>query len=560
MKDVEFNLIDSPWIQVIGKRCDLKEVSIREVLLNSNEYTGIRGELPAQDAAIMRLLLAILLRVFLEKDQNGNNEPLTIEKDQTWVNIDPTDAFARWTALWEEGRFPAEPINEYLDTWHERFWLFHPEFPFYQVPDIQGTEYEAKKLNGSLSISENKNRLFRSRTDETKNILTYPEAARWLIYLNAYDDASGKPFKKNKAEKYPSTGVGWLGKIGLVYPEGKTLFQTLMLNLTFLKNGGEAWESGHPAWENDVPKREQRTQIPIPGNPTELLTLQSRRLLLKRAGGIVYGYTGLGGDFFSMLNADTEQMTAWVQEKNGKNTTGNRKPKKHDIDMAMWREFPSLIAGENDLRPGVIKWLEKLSMPGSPLAGKVINFRTVSIVYGDSNGSVEDIHSDSLGMHAGILAKLVDQNSGWIKEIKDQVQKCEYAAFCLRLLEKDILSASGSNLKEIPASASEQYFERIDIPFRRWLFSLDPDKDMEDLDDLVTKWEDTSRGIAMKIGESLAANAAPVAFTGRLAEKETGSRKKKKDQETDKVYVSTPEAFNRFSFLIWKTYPRKGDK
>ena len=38
---------------------------------------------------------------------------------------DEEEAVERWTDLWELGQLPEEPIREYLEKWHERFWLFH---------------------------------------------------------------------------------------------------------------------------------------------------------------------------------------------------------------------------------------------------------------------------------------------------------------------------------------------------------------------------------------------------------------------------------------------------
>ena len=64
-------------------------------------------------------------------------------------------------ALWELKRFPEQPIRDYLEQWKDRFWLFHPEWPFWQVPEAAiGTEYGAAKLNGEMSESSNKIRLF----------------------------------------------------------------------------------------------------------------------------------------------------------------------------------------------------------------------------------------------------------------------------------------------------------------------------------------------------------------------------------------------------------------
>lgn len=548
MKETEFNLIDSPWIRVLDKTCTTKEVSIRDALLDSHKYIGIRGDLASQDAAILRMLLAILLRVFLEKDQDGNYDPLVGEE------ADTESALERWTAIWESGKIPEAPVNEYLDKWHERFWLFHPEFPFFQVPNISGTKYESKKLNGRLSTSGNKHKLFRGeRTDETENILTYPEAARWLICLNAFDDASVKVAREDKSQKFPGSGVGWLGKIGLVYPEGETLFQTLMYNLTLLKDGEDPWAPGHPVWENDSPKREQRTEIAIPQNPVELLTVQSRRIILQREDGIVTGYVALGGDFFSLLNATTEQMTAWTVKKNGKRPTSDRMPKAHDIKKAAWREFPTLIMGEGGSSPGVVKWLEKLSQPGWPLADKVINFKTVTVTYGNSNGCREDLHGDSIGLHAGVLADLTKEESVWATRIKDEVERCEKTASWLNLLERDVRLASGDRPKTTHVSASEQYFEAVDAPFRRWLYSLDPSVSLEDSSDLFKEWQKTSMQIATDVAESLVREAGPAAFTGRWVQVETGKKTKGK-KEKEKKYFSSPNALNFFKYALRKTY------
>ena len=82
-----------------------------------------------------------------------------------------------------------------------------------------------------------------------------------------------------------------MGKLGLVYAEGKTLFETLMLNLILLKDGRQLWEEPAPVWELKTPKGAERTEIAMPNNQAELLTLQSRRLLLIREKEQVVGYT-----------------------------------------------------------------------------------------------------------------------------------------------------------------------------------------------------------------------------------------------------------------------------
>src|SRR5690606_5216521 len=113
----------------------------------------------------------------------------------------------------------------------DRFWLFHPERPFYQVAGMgKATDYSAAKLNGELAESGNKIRLFASRGGPAKGWLSYAESARWLLYVNGFDDTSAKPKRKG----LPSPGAGWLGKLGLVQAVGDNLFETLLLNLVLL--------------------------------------------------------------------------------------------------------------------------------------------------------------------------------------------------------------------------------------------------------------------------------------------------------------------------------------
>ena len=79
--------------------------------------------------------------------------------------------------------------------------------------------------------------------------MSYAQAARWLLYLNGYDDTSSKP----KTKGAPSVGAGWLGKLAPIQAVGSNLFETLMLNFILLKDGKELWEAPKPCWELDVP-------------------------------------------------------------------------------------------------------------------------------------------------------------------------------------------------------------------------------------------------------------------------------------------------------------------
>ena len=81
-----FLLTDEPWIRVMEPGCRFKEVSLRDALLNAHQYSALAGESPAQDAAMLRLLIAVAYTVFYRTDENG----------QPAVLRDAEDALDRW--------------------------------------------------------------------------------------------------------------------------------------------------------------------------------------------------------------------------------------------------------------------------------------------------------------------------------------------------------------------------------------------------------------------------------------------------------------------------------
>ncbi len=218
-------------------------------------------------------------------------------------------------------------------------------------------------MNGSLSESSNKIRLFPECTGIEKKRLSYAEAARWLLYVNAYDDTSAKPTKAGKTEnegKMPSPGAGWLGKIGFVCINGNNLFETLLLNFVLTDENDAIWTSCIPAWELETPRSKERTEISLPHDQAALLTVQSRRLILHRDGKYVTGYHLLGGDFFAKENAFTEQMTVWGTLKDKKGNVIGYQPRRHSKSRQLWRDFSSYLPTEKNVPiPGVIRWKRK---------------------------------------------------------------------------------------------------------------------------------------------------------------------------------------------------------
>ena len=548
MKEIEFNLIDEPWIRVMDSNCNIREVSLKEAILNAHRYTSLGGELPTQDIAVMRLMLAVLHTVYSRVDENGLDSPLgQIDDDESDEDADESEieekALERWRALWKKGRFSEKAICDYLNDWHERFWLFHPERPFGQVAGLKnGTEYEAPKLNGEISESSNKIRFFSIYSGEDKSTLTYSQAARWLLYLNAYDDTSSKPTKEGKAKaggKLPSPGIGWLGKLGLIYITGKNLFETLMLNLIMV-NEKRVQDIQKPLWEQEKVSDAERVEVTIPDNLAELYTLQSRRIILKRKDNKVESYKLLGGDFFQKENAFFEPMTVWTSPKKENDPST---PKRHDSSIQMWREFSVLFGKKRNA--GVISWFKNYLQAKNLLPRSFMLKTTITAVeYGDKDFFVKNVFSDSLTMHADLLSELGDD---WRNDIEIEIDRCSKAANEIAYLAKNLYIASGGSdskkdkhFSEIPNIVKPQLYYRFDIPFREWLRSIDPNNEDEEQKALIiSDWQATARRIAQEYAQELVNETDEFAIVGH---------------KINDVIYSSPKAMNSFRARLKKIY------
>ena len=528
MNTAEFNLLYEPWVAVITNQGVEKEVSLLDVFEHAHDYRSLAGELPTQDFAVLRLLLAVLYATFTRTDIDGTSGKID----------SPDKALIRWKQLWDRGSFPIEVIKSYLTSYEDRFWLFHPERPFYQVANLaQGTEYSGAKLIGDLSEGSNKPRLFPLRSGSGKETLGNSETTRWLLYLNGFDDTSAKPSARGVG--MPSPGAGWLGKLGLVAIEGENLFETLLFNFVLLNNKDEPFAISSATWELAEVRHKEREKITIPIDPLELLTLQSRRILLKRENGCVSGFLLLGGDFFTRENAFVEQMTTW---RNSTAKTDICIPKRHRESRQVWREFSSLLAeaSEQQHRPGVVSWMATLRK-ADILKHKLLRLRIAGIQFADKDFYVDGIISDSLTMSTGLLA---DLGEGWIIEIGNLLNKTDRCVWFLGILAQDIAKASGGSdeksIDGIKAAAQERAYFALDIPFRKWLAQLEPSND--DHDAQKEAWVRKMRKIIMDIANSLVEEAGEKAIRG--------ISKKTDDDKT--VSLNAPKALGRFKCNIAK--------
>ena len=529
----EFNLLDEPWILVKTRTGEVKEWSILEVFRYAHEAQHLAGELPTQDIAVMRLLLAIMHGAFITSD---------IDDDEM--------AIACWQEMWAEKKFMYEVVAEYLERYRERFWLFHPEQPFYQVANLKSVmdEYRIKnvkgykvkdeeklktvaRLIGDLFQSDHGQRLFPPRTGGKQGMLDYAEAARWLLHLNGFDDDSAK--------KPTPKGVGYLGQLGLVYAQGANLFETLMLNFVLLDDRNEVFadhETGsHAYWEKPVCTSIENL-IVQPMAQKDLLTMQSRRILLKRSSGKVIGYLSTMGDYFDKDQPLTnENMTLWrVDEKKG------IIPKLHKPDRQLWRDFSALLCkeDENNLNraAGVVRWLQFLEENDS-FFKDVIKICVVGVHYQlkGAGWQIVDYIQDSLQINSLLFKNL---GAKWISEINRVLGLTDKAVLTLGWLAADIAAAEGNSSKDYKTAAAqrtrEEGYHRLDEAFRNWLLSINASQD--EIAIKMSEWLLMAKKVIFHRGENLLEECSEEALTGFI----------KQDNDNKSERINAFGAFQKF--------------
>lgn len=242
-----FDLLQSPWVPCIQADGTTVELGLRDALAQAHELRELHGESPLVTAALYRLLLAVLHRVFGPANSD------------------------EWAALRTAGRWDASRLDAYLDRWRHRFDLFDPERPFYQAPDERVKPKSVISLIHDVASGNNPT-LFDHHTEAEGIALTPTQAARMLVAAQAFGlgGLSGLPQKFTDA---PCAG----GVIFLV--QGETLFETLALNLVRYADDAPLPRrpDDRPAWEMDDPFTPERT---VPRGYLDYLTWQNRRVLL----------------------------------------------------------------------------------------------------------------------------------------------------------------------------------------------------------------------------------------------------------------------------------------
>ncbi|WP_267882887.1 MULTISPECIES: type I-E CRISPR-associated protein Cse1/CasA [unclassified Streptomyces] len=516
-----FNLVREPWLPV--QRLDdgsVVEVSLRDVFARGEELRRIVGDVPTQEIALLRLLLAVLY--------DALDGPAEIED---------------WEELWA-GPEPFAAAVEYLDRYADRFELLDDKRPFFQVAGLRTSKGEVAPLSRIVADVPTGSALFSMRRPGVER-LSFAEAARWLVHAHAFDTSGIKSAmqgdeQRAKAGKVYPLGVGSLGLLGGVFAEGDSLRETLLLNLVALESAyrdgdfAERIEEDLPVWRRDAPygpgPRGDADGGPEPVGLRDLYTWQSRRVRLVAEGGAVTGVVlGYGDPLVQESPWLLEPMTAWrrsrAQEKKQQRPLFYT-PERHDPSRSAWRGIESLLPARGTaqdtghggeaaerLRSRIARWLTEVITEGELSPGKLVRLRTVGVQYGTQQSVIDEIVDDSVVLPVVTLHATNEVYGG---AAVDAVHDADNAVKALgQLAAHLVLAAGGERSEAARESVRSLGYGALDGPYRAWL------RDLARQPDVLAarqRWRETVRRHMLRLARQEIRSAGPAAADGRVVD------------------------------------------
>ena len=251
-----FSLLDEPWLPIRTVDGRVKDVGLLELFDQTEHVSALAETSPPSLVAQYRLLLAITHRA------------LTTEYG-SWKE----EHRAKW---FSEG-LPRGAVQAYLNTWRDRFWLFHPEYPFMQVAALatMAETKDKRKPWTQIALARaigNTPMVFDHSNDVAPRAIQPEVALRELLGFLQFTPG-GLVRTLRKADK-----AGPLGNTAAVVPLGASLQQTLLLALHPCGASSDL-----PAWERDAPQRQDLVAEPaLPTGANDRYTRLSRAVLLHR--------------------------------------------------------------------------------------------------------------------------------------------------------------------------------------------------------------------------------------------------------------------------------------
>lgn len=546
----DFNLCNEPWIPVLYISGQTQEVSLKQLFDESNSIRKIHSGDATTDVAILGVAVAIFFRAVLENTEEYGE---LYREPKKWIqNISSGGS--------EQLYF----VQDYLKKYQDRFNLFDAERPFMQVADLHTSKGEVKPVSRLVLDSESE--YFSMRAEQALTSLSYAEAARYLVTVQAYDysgiksGAVGDPRVKG-GRGYP-IGVGWYGATGKIIIHGENLIETLLYCIDYeqLLNVEKVKGKSHrialqdkPVWERELPD----TAAPRAykdGDPTkykdepapaagmcEILTWQSRRVRLFPENGRVTGVLVSNGDKWLDRNTYTDPLTAYRFSKNQSTQTHYVwMPQTHSAERTLWRGADALLtrlssSQEKQNKPATV--IRQISSGKYFSPDTKTKIQLVGMVYGTQSSIVEETIDESVTLELGILT---EQGAEISAMVRDNIQLTMDAAIALGQYTGNLLRAAGKEYEFRP-SVTESILHRMEDEFRSWLADLSVS---DDVSAQAAKWQSKVRRILEGEADQLAVSAGPKAAIGTIYDEQLYNTAKARRQFGGRLYKLLPLAYS----------------
>ena len=451
-----FNLVHEPWLPVLYTGEPLsREVSLFEALRDAHRIRELADPSPLVTAALHRLLLAVLHRVY---------GPATDDD---------------WAALWEAGWFASDSLENYLNEWESRFDLFDPDHPFYQTPGLPETSATTIAKLGHEFAAGNNPLLFDHSQDDAPAAMEPAEAARRLVAHQAF--AVGGLVSRLPGES-ASANSSHLVKAAVVLVRGRSLFETLVLNLVqYNGSAGQPFAFAPaddlPAWERDEPVRFADRK---PDGYLDLLTWQSRRILLFPEGSPPrVARAAIMGGFQFPAGSDVprwETMAGYRQRKDAPKNVDPWVPVGFSPGRALWRDTFALLSREEGFGgPQVLRDLASRRDYGYLEDDRVLELAAFGLA--TDRAKVFLWRREELPLPLAYL-----QHQDLVVILQRAVEVAEEVGRHLRsgvfrLAEAALAPDGNADRSRVSAlveslGAEPAYWARLDIPFRRFMRDL----------------------------------------------------------------------------------------
>ncbi|MGD7733506.1 type I-E CRISPR-associated protein Cse1/CasA [Propionibacteriaceae bacterium G57] len=484
------NLMTTGFLKATDMHGSSLTPNLREVFVQAPTIDRLDGDLPTQDVAVLRLLIAIVLAALADE------------------SADMSDSIELWRECWNDWERCLPAILRYLDEHADEFDLAHPQRPFMQSADLN----PAGNLEpGVQRLVPDHDQWFTTR--DPSRPLDIGEAARWLLHVQSFDTAGiktgqqGDPAVKG-GRGYPTGYPAWAGNLGVVIFHGATLAQTILLNTPL----GHFPAEKRTGWQIDTPVSSRKDQIPA--GPAELFTWPNRRVrlhwgpdFLVRSAQVSYGDT-----LTPQNNNAIEPMSAWRSSENQKRKAGKDvlMPVVHDPTRQVWRGLNALLA-DSAGRPRTAAWLSTLVDEGILDANLRLRLQVVGMIYGPQNSSIQTVVDDTLD---GSVAALTNPRLTHLAAAAAELAR--EGSNATRYFASRLAQATGADEEKSRDRAAVSAYAAIDPVFRQWLAELT----MDSIDRATVDWQVRIRRCLLDHGQTMFEAAGDAGLRGRVIEEQ----------------------------------------